>query len=68
VYEEAGVLLSRSVLHAEGGSDAPAVPLRRIDARRVEVLGVLASGGEVAELSEDGRRVRYSGMTLERAQ
>ncbi len=68
VYEDAGVLLSRSVLHAAGGSDVPAVPLRRLDARRVEVLGVLASGGEVAELSEDGRQVRYSGMTLERAQ
>jgi len=68
VFEDAGVLLSRSVLHAVGGNDAPAVPLRRLDARRVEVLGVLASGGEVAELSEDGRRVRYSGMTLERAQ
>ena len=68
VFEDAGVLLSRSVLHAMGGNDAPAVPLRRLDARRVEVLGVLASGGEVAELSEDGLRVRYSGMTLERAQ
>lgn len=68
VYEDAGVLLSRSVLHAMGGRDAPAVPLRRIDARRVEILGVLAAGGEVAELSEDGRQVRYSGMTLEREQ
>lgn len=68
VYEDAGVLLSRSVPHATFGSDAPAEPLRRIDARRVEVLGVLAAGGDVAELSEDGRQVRVSGMTLERAQ